>query len=97
MNDQQAIDDLVRQFFSVFTNRAGATPDVRRLYELCIPSAVIVRSAGPVPEVYSLGEFVEPRHEAALRHPRREGVSVYQDVRRLADQRGRVGRRTRIG
>ena len=61
--DQAALDALVKDFFAAFTNTNGAAPNVRRIYDLAIPTAVIVKGAGPVPEIYSLSEFVEPRQE----------------------------------
>lgn len=29
-SDEQAIDELIAAFFNLFTNRAGATPELRR-------------------------------------------------------------------
>ncbi len=60
--DQERLDALVRTFFAAFTNRNGVAVNVRRVYDLAIPTAVIVKGT-PVPEVYSLREFVEPRQE----------------------------------
>ena len=59
--DREALDSLVTDFFAAFTNKNGHAPNVRRIYDLAIPTAVIVKGAGPVPEIYSLREFVEPR------------------------------------
>lgn len=61
--DQDALDALVREFFAAFTNKNGEAPNVRRVYDLAIPRAVIVRGGVPMPEVYSLREFVEPRQD----------------------------------
>src|SRR5689334_24554950 len=61
--DQAALDSLVKDFLAAFTNADGRRAQVRRIYDLAIPSAVIIRAASPAPEVYSLKEFVEPRHE----------------------------------
>ena len=60
---QTAIDELVHDFFASFTNTGGRAADVRRVYQLAIPSAVIVKATHSAPEIYSLREFVEPRHE----------------------------------
>lgn len=65
-DDQAAIDRLVTTFFSLFTNADGATPAVARVYDLCIPEAVIIKAAGGAPEVCGLRNFVAPR-EALLR------------------------------
>ncbi len=40
-SDKRALDQLVRTFFSVFTNTNGATPDVEGVYDLFIPEGVI--------------------------------------------------------
>lgn len=62
-SDHAALDSLVRDFFAAFTNKNGAAPNVRRIYDLAVPTAVIVKGAVPVPEIYSLREFVEPRQD----------------------------------
>jgi hypothetical protein len=59
--DQAALDVLVREFLDAFSNARGQVPNVRRLYELVLSSAVIVKATGGAPEVYSLRDFVEPR------------------------------------
>jgi hypothetical protein len=61
--DHEALDSLARDFLAAFTNARGRRANVRRIYDLALSSAVIVKTTGAVPEVYSLREFVEPRHE----------------------------------
>jgi hypothetical protein len=73
-SDQAALDSLVRDFFAAFTNTNGNAPNVRRIYDLAIPEAVIVKGAGPAPEIYSLREFVEPRQDT-------QGTKMFQFVR----------------
>lgn len=63
--DQQAIDELVRAFFDLFSNRGGAAPRLRAIFDLCIPEAIIAKCVSPVPEVTSLEAFIAPR-EALL-------------------------------
>ncbi len=63
--DRDAIDSLVHEFFAAFTNVGRAAADVRRVYELLIDGAVIVKAMGEKPETYSVRAFVEPR-EALL-------------------------------
>ena len=63
--DQQAIDELVQAFFNLFTNRSGATPNLRAIFELCVPEAVIASCANAAPKVTSLEAFIAPR-EALL-------------------------------
>ncbi len=59
-HDRAEIDALVDAFFSAFSNLNGPA-DVRTVYGLCLPQAVITKAAGSPPEIYTLGEFVEPR------------------------------------
>lgn len=59
--DEQAIDDLVRAFFSLFSNRASRVPNLRGIFDLCIPEAVIAKCVGAEPDVASLEAFIAPR------------------------------------
>src|SRR4051812_44873087 len=61
--DELAIDSLVRDFLASFTNARGSSANVRRIYDLALPSAIVVKATGAAPEVYGLREFVEPRQE----------------------------------
>lgn len=63
--DQCAIDELVRAFFALFSNRGGATPNLRAIFDLCLPQAVICKCVSATPEVASLESFIAPR-EALL-------------------------------
>lgn len=63
--DRRQIDDLVRAFFSLFSNRDGVTPRLRALFDLCIPEAIISKCVSSTPEVMSLEAFIAPR-EALL-------------------------------
>jgi hypothetical protein len=62
-DDQRAIDDLVRAFFGLFSNRDGLAPNLRAIFDLCIPEAVIAKCLPPAPEVMSLQSFIAPRQE----------------------------------
>lgn len=59
--DLAEIDALIAAFFSVFTTVGGAAPQVGKAYELCLPSAVVVKAAVMPPEVFTLRDFVETR------------------------------------
>lgn len=59
--DHEAIDALVRDFFELFTNTAGRTPNLRAIFELCIPQAIVSKCISPAPEVMSLEAFIAPR------------------------------------
>ncbi len=60
-DDEIAIDDLTAVFFSAFTNRGGAMPNVDSLYEVFIPEARIVKNIDGSPEIYDVAGFIEPR------------------------------------
>lgn len=59
--DQRAIDRLVGAFFALFSNRGGATPNLRAIFDLCLPQAVICKCVSSTPEVASLESFIAPR------------------------------------
>ncbi|HEY8312502.1 MAG TPA: hypothetical protein VIG47_18170 [Gemmatimonadaceae bacterium] len=61
MNDKAAIDQLAQRFYSLFTNRGGAVPNVAGIHELFIAEGVIVKTCGELPVVYDLDGFIEPR------------------------------------
>jgi hypothetical protein len=58
--DVAAIDAIVAAFFGAFCNADGPAP-TSRVYELCLPQAVVIKAVGTAPEIYSLRDFVEPR------------------------------------
>lgn len=60
IDERAEIDALVSDFFSAFSNVNGPA-DVRRVYALCIPEAVITKAVSDPPEIYLLRDFVEPR------------------------------------
>jgi ribosomal-protein-serine acetyltransferase len=58
--DVVALDAIVADFFAAFCNADGPATTAR-VYELCLPQAVMIKAVGATPEIYSLREFVEPR------------------------------------
>jgi len=60
-NDQRAIDELVRAFFDLFTNRGEVALNLDAIFELCIPEAIISKCVGSSPVVSSLEAFIAPR------------------------------------
>lgn len=60
IDDRADIDALVQVFFSAFSNLDGPA-NVRVVYDVCIPQAVITKAVGATPEMYTLAEFIEPR------------------------------------
>ncbi|MBV8251547.1 MAG: hypothetical protein JO154_02990 [Chitinophaga sp.] len=61
--DNIEIDQLVKSFFSVFTNVNGHTPDFTLIFQLCIPAAVIIKKSGLQEEIYNLQTFIAPRKQ----------------------------------
>ena len=59
MSAEREIDEIVGAFFRLFTNRDGALPNLRGVFDLCIPEAVICKP----PDVMSLESFIAPRQE----------------------------------
>lgn len=59
--DQSEIDALVRAFFSVFTNKNGARPDVDAIHRMFIPQGLIIKCNGHTREIYTLQQFIAPR------------------------------------
>src|SRR6188768_4172890 len=59
--DRRAIDELVRAFFSLFSNRGGVRLNLHAIFDLCIPEALISKCVSATPEVMSLKAFIAPR------------------------------------
>src|SRR5690242_12824877 len=59
--DRRAIDELVRAFFGLFSNRGGVRPNLRAIFDLCISEAIISKCVSATPEVMSLEAFIAPR------------------------------------
>lgn len=57
------INDLTRQFFSVFCNKNGMSPQVDNLRQLFINEGIIIKNAGGKTEVYNLEQFIGPRRK----------------------------------
>lgn len=55
----------MRAFFHLFSNRGGVRPNLRAIFDLCIPEAVLSKCVSSTPEVTSLEAFIAPR-EALL-------------------------------
>jgi len=59
--DQSDIDALVRAFFSVFTNKDGARPDLDAIHRMFIPQGLIIKCSDAQPVIYTIAEFIAPR------------------------------------
>src|SRR4051812_49423754 len=56
------LDELIRLFFSAFTNTDGP-PRTDRIHEVCIPQATIISQTGDRSVVYDLDSFIAPRRQ----------------------------------
>ncbi len=54
------IDRLVRNFFSIFTNK-NKQPDWDLVKTLCLPETLIIKKTGDAEIIYNLESFIEPR------------------------------------
>lgn len=61
--DQQIIDQLVEEFYDLFTNTDSRQPNVQRIHEFFIENGILVNNSGETPEVYDLDSFIRPRAE----------------------------------
>ncbi|HEY0168427.1 MAG TPA: hypothetical protein VGB75_15400 [Jatrophihabitans sp.] len=59
--DRSAIADLVRRFFAAFTSGADSAVRLDALREAFLPTAVIIRTCGGEPTVYTVDSFIAPR------------------------------------
>ena len=57
------IDTLVARLFSAFDNRNGVRPDVATVTDCFTEKATIVRRGSTGAELYTVGEFANPRIE----------------------------------
>lgn len=60
--DKVKIDKLVKDFFSVFTNK-DANPNLELLYKICIDGTIIIKNTNGLCETYNLDTFITPRKE----------------------------------
>ncbi len=60
-NDKSTIDQLVTEFFQLFDNRNGRTPELEQIYRLFIAQGLIAKCVGSSPEISSLADFIAPR------------------------------------
>lgn len=61
MNDQAEIDRVIREFMGVFCNKGGARPNLALIRDLFIREGLIIKNSGPVPEIFTLEQFIAPR------------------------------------
>ncbi|WBQ06836.1 DUF4440 domain-containing protein [Kribbella sp. CA-293567] len=61
--DRAELEVMVEAFFRSFTSGEGTAERLDVLRKLFLPEAVIVRTCGDEPAVYSVEEFIAPRQE----------------------------------
>ena len=60
-SDRAAIADVVQTFFAAFTSGPDSAARLDALRQAFLPEAVIVRTCGAEPAVYSVDSFIAPR------------------------------------
>jgi hypothetical protein len=82
--DKAAIHGLVAAFFGAFSAQPNGKVDLSVLRTLFIPEGVIIKACDPVPEVYTLQQFLEPRermlNDGTLTDFREEEISERTDL-----------------
>ena len=63
MDSKAAIDNLVAEFFGLFSNLGGGAPDLGRAYSLFVDGGVIARCVPSEPEIFTVDRFIAPRQE----------------------------------
>jgi hypothetical protein len=61
LTDSEAIQNVVRTFFEAFTSGPDSAERLDALRAIFVPTAVIARTCGLEPAVYSVDEFIAPR------------------------------------
>jgi hypothetical protein len=61
--DRAELEVMVEAFFKAFTSGDGTIERLAVLRKLFIPEAVIVRTLGEEPAVYTVEDFIAPRQE----------------------------------
>jgi hypothetical protein len=63
MSPQSLLDELTRKFFSAFVTPDIRPLDLKALNDLFIPEAIIIKTCGTKPVVFSRETFIETRRE----------------------------------
>lgn len=60
--DKKEIDIIVNEFFDLFTNKNGQTPNVQHIKQLFLPTGILINNTTPKPAIYDLDSFIAPRN-----------------------------------
>jgi hypothetical protein len=63
MQDEQIIRSLISDFFRGFVSQDVGAVHLANLKPLFIPQAIVIKTCGAEPIVYSFDEFIEPRQK----------------------------------
>ncbi len=61
--DKLEIDNLIKDFFEIFTNTNQKQPDWTIINNVCIPEIIIIKKNDTTEVVYNLDNFIEPRRK----------------------------------
>jgi len=63
MTDRAQLDFMTAEFFSSFVSKDVGNVRLEKILSLFIPQAIIIKTCGGPPVVYSLKDFIEPRQK----------------------------------
>jgi hypothetical protein len=63
MQDTEYLAGIIQDFFKAFVSKDIAEVDLDVIKRLFIPQALIVKTCGSAPVIYTLNEFIEPRQK----------------------------------
>ena len=61
--EKNAIDFVVKRFFSTFSNKDGKSANLQCLTDIFVPGGVTVKTCGEPPSVCGVADFIAPRHK----------------------------------
>jgi hypothetical protein len=63
MEDLKSINGIIKAFFEAFISKDIGTVDVQAVSRLFIPEAIVIKTCGGAPVIYSVDKFIEPRQK----------------------------------
>ena len=61
MNDQLEIDEIVSQFFNLFTNTDNKIPNLQDINKLFLSDGLIINNSFEESSIYNIETFIKPR------------------------------------
>jgi len=58
------LDRLTQAFFQSVSFEPGNAPDYQHIHTIFVEQGLPIRNAGPAPEISTVAQFIEPRHES---------------------------------